>query len=365
MQLGRRHDRRAAGKRLRGFRRKPRQQRHHRRHIRRIEIDPHAALRRRRGDDAAACRKGGTAEIDDREAIDLNAVPVHFHSRARIARDQPGDGGASDIGGDRHVVRPLDMGAGEQRVGEAERGVDIELGRVERGIELGWAAAGREHISEAAGDGLAVECDLQAFDGDLVAAERHITAQRQGPHVALRHVTAPFQPGRQQLRITGFNLGRPSEANAVAADREMAAQLHLGKAGRAKLEAIQIPALGVGADVAAQIRDAIAAERDLIDADADLDRNGWAEGAAGQFRDSADGRGRRRPAAVVAGECAIEIDLPARKHAVEARVLAEFEIGNAGELEPLLFRPVLEFELLHQRRCRGGLDLAAHAPGLA
>ena len=206
---------------------------------------------------------------------------------------------------------------------------------------------------------------MQAFDGDLVAAECHVAAQRQGPHVALHHVTAPFQPGRQQLRIAGFDLGRPGEADAVAADREMAAQLHLSKAGRTKLEAIQIPALGVGADIATQIRDAIAAERDLVDADADLDRNGGTEGASGQFRDSADGRGRRRPAAVFAGERAIKIDLPARQHAVEARALAEFEIGDAGELESLLFRPVLEFELLHQRRCRGGLDLASHTPGLA
>ena len=110
---------------------------------------------------------------------------------------------------------------------------------------------------------------------------------------------------------------------------------------------------------------AVAAERDLIDADADLDRNGGAEGAAAQFGELADGGGRQRPAAVAGGQRAIEIDLPARQHAVEARLLAELEIGDAGELEPLLLRAVLEFDLLHQRRCRGGLDLAAHAPRLA
>ena len=128
-----------------------------------------------------------------------------------------------------------------QRVAEAERGVDIEFGRVERGVELGRPIAGRERISEAAGDGLAVEGGLQALDGDFVAAERDVAAQRQRPHVALRHVGAPFQPGRQHLRIAGFDLGRPGEADAVAADREMAAQLHLREAGRAKLETVQIP----------------------------------------------------------------------------------------------------------------------------
>ena len=145
----------------------------------------------------------------------------------------------------------------------------------------------------------------------------------------------------------------------------MPAQFHLREAGRTKLEAIQIPSGGVGADIAAHIGDAIAAERDLVDADADLDRNGGPEGAAGQLRDFADGRGRRRPRAVVACERAVEIDLTARQHAVEARALAEFEFGDAGELEPLLFRAVLEFELLHQRRGRAGPDLAADAPGLA
>ena len=174
-------------------------------------------------------------------------------------------------------------------------------------------------ISEAAGDGFAVERGLEPVDGDSIAAERDIAAQAQGPQVALRHVAAPFQPRGQHFRIAGLDLGRPGEGDAVAADREMAAQPHLGEARRAKLETIQIPALGVGADVAAQIRNAAAAERDLVDADADLDRDGGAERSPGQFRNLADGGGRRRPAAIVAGERAIEIDLPARQHAVEAR----------------------------------------------
>ena len=143
------------------------------------------------------------------------------------------------------------------------------------------------------------------------------------------------------------------------------AQLHLREAGRAELEAVEIPAVGVGADVAAQVGDAVAAERDLVDADADLDRNRRAEGAAGQLRDAADGGGRRRPRAVGGGQRAVEIDLPAGQHAIEARVLAEFEVGDAGELEPLLVRAVLELELLHQRRRRADLDLAAQPPGLA
>ena len=194
-----------------------------------------------------------------------------------------------------------------------------------------------------------------------VAAERDVAAQAQRPQVRLAYASLrPSSQAASSFRIAGFDLGRPGKAHAVAADREMAAQLHLRKAGRAELEAIEIPAVGVGADVAAQIDDAVAAERDLIDADADLDRNGGAEGAAGQLpRSCAMAAAGGGAAAVAAGERAVEIDLPARQHAVEARALAEFEIGDAGELEPLLFRAVLEFELLHQRRGRARLDLAA------
>ena len=138
---------------------------------RRVEVDAHAAVRRRRRDDAAARRKRRAAEIGDRQAVDLQAVAIDFYSCARVARIDAGDGGAADIGGDRHVVRPLDLGAGEQRLAEAERGVDIEFGRVELGVELGRALAGGEYISEAAGDRLAVELRLQALDRDFVAAE--------------------------------------------------------------------------------------------------------------------------------------------------------------------------------------------------
>ncbi len=111
----------------------------------------------------------------DRRSI-CDAAAVHFQARARVMRNEPGDGGAADIGGDRHVVRPLDLGAGDQRVAEAERGVDIEFGRIECGVELRRPIAGRKRISQAAGDGLAVERGLQTFDGDLVVAERDVAA---------------------------------------------------------------------------------------------------------------------------------------------------------------------------------------------
>src|SRR6185312_7822782 len=52
------------------------------------------------------------------------------------------------------------------------------------------------------------------------------------------------------------------------------------------------------------------------------------------------------------------------QHTLEVRLHAEFEIRGAAELDGLLVRTVLEFDLLHQRAGRRRLDLAAYAPGL-
>ena len=253
-----------------------------------------------------------------------------------------------------------------QRLAEAERGVDIELGRVERGVEPGSPLAGGERIDQAAGDGLAVERRLQALDRDLVAAEA--SRRRAGVNGRRSPCAASARPSSQAASTFG-SLASISAGPVKLTPSPLTASWPLSltcvKPGARNSKRSRFHPLGIGADVAAQIRDAVAAERDLIDADADLDRNGGAEGAAGQLRDPADRGGRRRPRAVVAGKRAVEIDLPARQHAVEARMLAELEIGDAGELEPLLVRAVLEFELLHQRRGRARLDLAAQAPGLA
>ena len=192
VQLGRRHRRGAAAQRVGGFRRKARQQRRHRRHVAGIEVDVDAALRRRRRGDAAARRKRGAAEIGDRKPIDLQATAIDLEPRAHVARVEAGDGGVADIGGDRHVVRPRDVGAGQQRLAECERGVDIEVGRLERGVEPRRARAGGEDISEVAGDRLAVELGVEAIDGDLVAGKRQFAAQAQRPQLALPGGRAAF-----------------------------------------------------------------------------------------------------------------------------------------------------------------------------
>ena len=81
----------------------------------------------------------------------MQALGIDLQPGASIARSKAADGGASDIGGDRHVVRPLDIGAGEQGLAKVERGVDIEFGGIEFGIKLGRPGARGENINETAG----------------------------------------------------------------------------------------------------------------------------------------------------------------------------------------------------------------------
>ena len=160
-----------------------------------------AARRMPAGVDAAAGRKAARRR-DRRPKAGRSATPLPSTvTRALTSRAvNAGDGGAADVGGDRHVVRPLDLGAGDERVAEAERGVDVEFGRVERGIELCRLLAGREDVSEAAGDGLAVESGLQALDRDLVAAEGNVAAQASsGRSSPCAGSGSAFEPGGQQL----------------------------------------------------------------------------------------------------------------------------------------------------------------------
>ena len=361
-QLGRRHFGRAAAERLCSAGRKARQQRQHRRHVARVEVETHVALRRGAGQrQTAARRQRRAAEVADHQPVDGPAVGVDLHLRAQVMTLDAGDGGASDLGGDGHVLRALERRAGEQRAAEAERHVEIELGRVERGVELGRMPAGGENVSKAPGDGAAREFGAQPLERDLFAAERELAAHVQRARIAGPARLAALQPGGQRLGIGRVDLGRTGEGDAGIAEREVAAQPRLREAGRAEFEGLEIPAMGVGADVAAQVLHHPAGERELIDADADLQRDDRTEGAARQLGELAQrcaGRGAR---CGIAAERAVEIDLPAGQHAFEARRLAELQIGDAGQFDAMLLRAVEEIDVLDQHGGRARLDLAGAA----
>ena len=170
-----------------------------------------------------------------------------------------------------------------------------------------------------------------------------------------------FEPGRQHLRIAGLDLGRAGEGDAVAADREMAAQAHLREAGRAKFEAVEIPAVGVGADVAAQILRRVLPPSVTWSMPMPIWIGiGGTEGAAGQLREFADApppaaAGRRRSPASARSRSICRPDSTPSKRGC----LPNLKSATPVSLKPLLLRAVLEFDLLHQRRRRVGLDLAA------
>ena len=271
----------------------------------------------------------------------------------------------TDIGGDRHVVRAREIGAGQQRLAEGDCGVDIEIGRLERGIEARRAAGGGKDISEAAGDGLAVEFGLQAFDRDLVAAERDVAAQAQGPQFSLpRGRTALSHAVNAFASLVLISAG-PANAMRLSSTAKWPLTRTLREAGRAEFETVQVPPAGVGADIAAQILHGIAAERGLVDADADLDRDLGRKAppanSASLRMAAAGGRRAPSPSASARSRSIWRPDSTPSKRGE----LAGLEIGNAGQVDALILRAVLEFEIRHQRRRRRHFDLSVHAPGLA
>ena len=137
----------------------------------------------------------------------------------------------------------------------------------------------------------------------------------------------------------------------------------MGQPGRAKLELVEIPSVAAAADIAAQVLDIAAAERDLIDADANLKRERRVIGSGGQFRQFANDRGGRLARAVRVRHRTVDIDLPSGEHAVEPRMRAECQIGNATEPEAAILRAIEEIDILHERRLCAALILPLSRQG--
>ena len=109
---------------------------------------------------------------------------------------------------------------------EAERGVEVELGRAQIGVEPRRPIAGGPGIGQAALDRAAVELGLQSLDRDPVGAERDIALGV--PGLDLRGGGgAPGEPGHQVLRIVGIDVGAAGKAKPLADGIEPAVQLDL------------------------------------------------------------------------------------------------------------------------------------------
>src|SRR6185437_8485569 len=98
--------------------------------------------------------------------------------------------------------------------------------------------------------------------------------------------------------------------------------------------------------------------------DSDLNRQRWTKCQRTQFGKTTNGDEWRLSISCRAPDRAVNIDLPARKHSIEARMLPKFEVGDAGKPVALLLRAVIELDILHQSRLCRRFDLCAHTPRL-
>ena len=86
--------------------------------------------------------------------------------------------------------------------------------------------------------------------------------------------------------------------------------------------------------------------------------------AAEQFGERLRRRGRQAARRVGRRDQPVEVDLARRQRALQARPLAELDLGGAVELRRALLGSVLEFDLLQQRGLRVRLHLAGELPRL-
>jgi len=104
-------------------------------------------------------------------------VGIDLYPCPDVAPLKTGDGGAADISGDCHLLGPLQGRTGQQGLAKSEHRVEIDLRRIERGIEFRRLSVRGKDVSQAAGDRLAGETGGEMLDRQAFAAERHVAAQ--------------------------------------------------------------------------------------------------------------------------------------------------------------------------------------------
>ena len=172
----------------------------------------------------------------------------------------------------------------------------------------------------------------------------------------------PSSQAISSLGIGRVETGGPGELQRSGRDREASARAHLGRARGAEFDVVEAPGVALGDDVAAQRGQRSAAERDAVDADADLHRDRRTRELRQRVGHAAQQRDRRARRRIRHLQRAIEIDLAGGQHPFELRLGAELQLGGAGELDGAIVRTVLEVDLLEQRGRGRRLDPARGAP---
>ncbi len=141
-------------------------------------------------------------------------------------------------------------------------------------------------------------------------------------------------------------------------------RLQLREAGRPRLERAQHHAAAGELDIASDILQIGAAQRQRVDTEPDLGRDRRSDDPISRRNQRRQRIARRQLGAIGATEQPVGIERAGREHGVEPRPRAEFRFRGAVQLQRTLVRAVAEFNLLEQSRCRVGLHPRIDAPGL-
>ncbi len=347
------------------LRRKLVDQRQHAVERARIEVERHGAARRvPPGIDTAFDRERGTAEIGDRDLLDVDSAGVDAHADIGLLRLDAADHGARELERERALAWPIEGTVAKHGLGERVSAVDVDVGGIECRVEPRRPVAMREGIGETAGDGHAVELELEPVDCHGITAELYVAADAERPHGRGLDVGAFGQPGGEPARIVRLDPGRAIELDARCGRREPATETHLGDPGRAEFQRLDLEPARIRHQIGADALKHGASERHRLDADAQARRDRKLQGRC-------EGRGQHlhggeRPPAGRLGQRqhAVEVDLRRRQHSGNPRLRAEGQVGIAAQLDRPVVGPVLKFDLFQHRGRTRPLDAAGRAPRL-
>ncbi len=339
--------------------------------------DQSVGTRSRERERGGALRRGGrcvdqagrldarAAEIGDRDAFDREPARVQLELRFDPARFDVGVADLSDRERERHVARPFKLDAGEHAGGDRDRGFEIDLVRAKRGVEPRRAVRTRRRIGDAPFDLLVVDVRLQPIHGDRLIADDELAAGAERRHRAAQPVPVALDKGPQRARIMRLDAGGAGEFEPVSARFEPPAQAHLGQAGRAEFERLDIPLIAVHADRALHALHGCAADRERVD----IEVQSPPHGRARPLEQGPHGGEQRRRGRAAAGfrraEHPVEIDLASGERSREMPVGAQGDFRLSRETEWAVVGPILKFDLLGEHAARVRLHLRRHPPWLA
>ena len=284
-----------------------------------------------------------------------------------LGRLDAGIGGPPDIERERDLLRPFEGGRCGRSLGQREELVEIDLGGNERGIEARRSLRAGESIGRVPGHRLVVELRIEAVDCDALIGQSEDAAATHRTDRRACRCGLSFDPGIEPARIVRLDLHRSREADLAVRDRELAGDPHLGRAGGAPLEGRDRPAIGPALRLAVQRAHRSAGNRQVVDAEVDLERKWERRPEAQTFRDRLADLERQAPLRgrpLGRGEGAVEVELARAERCDGPGPRAELDVRRTGETCRPHLRSIDEGEIVEGRRRRAGFDLGGELPGI-